>query len=185
MKDQVRRKFKQLRNDLSKSEVLEKSSKIKEKLFKLDAFRDASTILFYVSYGNEVFTHDMIKECLAAGKKIVVPISNKKNRSLILSELRNWDDLEIGSYGILEPRKECIKKFSIGEIDLIVVPGVAFDKNGNRIGHGKGYYDNLLKNSKCVSIGLAFEMQIVDGISIDENDIPVDIVITNKEIINC
>ena len=111
-------------------------------------FKHATTILFYVSYDNEVYTHEMIKELLKNKKNIVVPIADKKNRSLTLSKLDNWDDLEIGTYNILEPKLERIKKISLDSIDLIIVPGIGFDKKGNRIGHGKGYYDKLLKNSK-------------------------------------
>ena len=126
----------------------------------------------------------MIKEALNE-KKVVVPISNKKDCSLTLSELKDWDDLEASSYGILEPKKEKIKEISIDEIDLIIVPGVAFDKFGNRLGHGKGYYDRLLKNANTTIIGLAFEFQTIEKIPTDEHDKPVDIIITEDRIMKC
>lgn len=183
MKEKIRKEMKEKRRKLSKEENRKKSKEIKERLFSLKEYRDAETVLFYVSYNGEVFTHDMIKESLKE-KKVVVPISNKEDCSLSLSELKNWNDLETSSYGILEPKKDCVKEVSINDIDLIIVPGVAFDCKGNRMGHGKGYYDRLLANKKQIpAVGLAFEFQIVKNIPTDSNDKPVDLIITEDRII--
>ena len=182
MKENLRKEIKEKRRKQSKKEQRKKSKEIKEKLFSLKEYKDAKTVLFYVSYDSEVFTHDMIKDALKE-KKVVVPISNKKDRSLILSELKSWNYLEIGSYGILEAKKEKIKIVSIDEIDLIIVPGVAFDIKGNRLGHGKGYYDRLLAISNVIAIGLAYEIQIVNKVPIKKNDKPVDMIITEKRIV--
>ncbi|KYK26277.1 5-formyltetrahydrofolate cyclo-ligase [Thermoplasmatales archaeon SG8-52-1] len=149
-------------------------------------FERSSCIMFYVSYDNEVYTHDMIKEYLKNKKKVIVPVSDKKNRCLILSELNSWNDLKLGSYGILEPRADKIKKFPLEQIGLIIIPGVGYDEQGRRIGHGKGYYDNLLRNSKnALHIGLAFEIQIVKEIPVESHDISVDKIITEKRVIDC
>ena len=119
-------------------------------------------------------------------KTIVVPVVEKDKRSLILSKLEGWNDLEVGSYNILEPKKDRINEIDIDNIDLIIVPGVGFDMNGNRIGHGKGYYDNLLKNSKrATSIGLSFECQIIENIPTGKYDIPINIILTEKRTIDC
>jgi 5-formyltetrahydrofolate cyclo-ligase len=142
--------------------------------------------MFYISYDNEVYTHDMIKENLKNKKKVIVPVSDIQNRCLILSELHSWNDLKPGSYKILEPIKNKIKKVSIDKIDMIIVPGLGFDEQGKRIGHGKGYYDNLLSNSKnAVHIGLAFEVQIVKKIPVNSYDIPVHKIITEERVIGC
>jgi 5-formyltetrahydrofolate cyclo-ligase len=186
MKNELRRKLIELRKNLSKKEVLEKSKKIKKRLYEIDYFKDALTVLFYVSYDNEVYTHDMIKENLASGKTIVVPKSDKENNELILSKLENWDDLIPGAYNILEPNKNSIVEVSLDSVEVVIVPGVGFDLKGNRIGHGKGYYDNLLKDStKAVHIGLAFECQIVDHVPTEERDVPIDIIVTEKRVLNC
>lgn len=186
MKREIRKTILEIREKLPKKEVFEKSNSIKNKLFEMKEFREADSILFYVSYDNEVYTHDMVKECITYKEQIGVPISNKKNRSLILSRLSKWDDLEIGSYGILEPKKDKIKEISIDDIDLIIVPGVVFDETGHRVGHGKGYYDNLLRNSKkALHIGLAFEFQIVNIVPVEKHDIPVDKIVTEKRVIDC
>jgi len=184
MKEKLRKEIIEKRIKQSKEENKRKSKEIKEKLFNLKEYKDAETILFYVSYNGEVFTHDMIKEAIE-NKTVIVPITNKDDCSLTLSELRSWDDLETSCYGILEPRKECIKEVSIDEIDLIIVPGVVFDIKGNRIGHGKGYYDKLLRNTKGITkIGLSFEFQIVENIPIEKHDISMDKIITEKRIID-
>lgn len=186
MKDSIRKDLKDKRAELSKNEVFENSIRIKNKLFKMKEFERSSCIMFYVSYDNEVYTHEMIKDCIKNKKNVVVPVTDKKNKKLIFSKLENWDDLSPGAYNILEPNKEKIKEISINEIDLIIVPGVGFDENGNRIGHGKGYYDNLLKNStKALHIGLTFESQILKQIPIDAQDIPVKKIITEKRLIDC
>jgi 5-formyltetrahydrofolate cyclo-ligase len=85
----------------------------------------------------------------------------------------------------LEPKSDKIKEIPLEKIELIIVPGVGFDEDGNRIGHGKGYYDNLLRNSqKILHIGLAFESQIVKKIPTNSYDIPIKMIITEKRIIN-
>jgi 5-formyltetrahydrofolate cyclo-ligase len=186
MKNQIREKLILIRKNLSIEEVYENSKKIKSKLFNLNEFKQASNIIFYVSYNNEVNTHEMIKELLTGKKNIVVPITDKKHRSLTLSKLDNWDDLSVGYYNILEPKKEKIKKVILDYIDLIIVPGVGFDEKGNRIGHGKGYYDKLLRNSKQLkSIGLSFECQILKNVPTGKYDINVEKIVTEKRIIDC
>jgi 5-formyltetrahydrofolate cyclo-ligase len=186
MKEELRKEGMKIRKDLPETELLEKSKQIKKRLYKMKEFQQATTILFYVSYDNEVYTQDMIKENLSNGKNVVVPITDAEKHCLILSKLNNWEDLECSTYSILEPKKNCIREVSLDKIDLILVPGVVFDESGNRIGHGKGYYDNLLKNSKkALHIGLAFEMQIVDNIPAEEHDVKVDKIVTENRIINC
>lgn len=181
-KKEIRKLLYNKRLNISESENLVKSNKIKNKLFKIDEYKKAKNILFYVSYDGEVFTHNVIKESFI-DKKIVVPISNNEDYSLILSKLNSFEDLVEGRYGILEPKKEKIKEISIDELELIIVPGVGYDEQGRRIGHGKGYYDNLLKNSKALTIGLAFEFQIIKKIPIEKHDITIDKIVTEKRII--
>lgn len=184
MKDRLRKSIEKKRNTLSTSEVLEKSSRIKKRIFEMDLFRDAQTILFYVSYGNEVYTHDMIKESISLGKTVVVPKSVTKNNALILSQLTDWNNLEVGAYTILEPKQESIEQVDVESIDLIIIPGVVFDESGNRIGHGKGYYDRLLNDSRNIpSVGLAFEFQIVEDIKSEQHDEKIDIIVTEDRMV--
>jgi 5-formyltetrahydrofolate cyclo-ligase len=187
-KEQIRDKILRLRTSLPQKEAIIKSLKVQECLFRLPEFVKAKIILFYVSTKNEVKTENMIKQALKNGKRVVIPISNIKEKTLTLSELKDFNkELEPGSFNILEPKKEFIRKVSPEEIDLIIVPGVAFDKEGDRIGYGMGFYDNFLSSLKksVPVIGLAYELQIVDEIPVDDKDVTVDKIVTEERIIKC
>jgi 5-formyltetrahydrofolate cyclo-ligase len=184
MKEKLRKEIKEKRRKHTKEDNRKKSKEIKEKLFSLPEFKAAQTVLFYISYDDEVFTHDMILESFYK-KNIIVPVSNPDKCTLTLSHLKSWEELNLGSYEILEPRIEKIRKTKVEDIDLIIAPGVAFDCNGNRLGHGKGYYDRLLKNANAPIVALAFDFQIIKKIPTNKNDVPVDIIITENRIIKC
>jgi len=187
MKPLIRDKILSLRRSLSENDILEKSMKIKERLFNLPEFINSNTILFYVSIKDEVKTDFMIKEALKLKKRVAVPLSNVKEKNLIVSELNDFDELHVGSFGILEPKKEFLRPLKPQELNLVIVPGVAFDERGNRIGYGKGFYDNFLKDLRdgVKTIALAYEIQIVESIPTSTKDISVDKIITEKRIIDC
>jgi 5-formyltetrahydrofolate cyclo-ligase len=177
-----------LRENHPDSERERKSLRIKENLFSLPEFSNAEKILFYVSTKGEVLTKEMIKDSLSLGKKVVVPISNVKEKNLILSELRDFDkELRPSKFGILEPKKQFFREVSPEEIDLVIVPGIAFDRRGNRIGYGMGFYDNFLSNLKkeIPVIALAYEFQIVSEIPTHKKDVRVQKIITEKKVIDC
>ena len=185
MKSTIRASILSKRNAMQPSDITCKSTLIQKRFIELDELQRAHMILFYVSYGSEVATHEMIQTCLATGKKVVVPCTDVKNKTLSLSELRQWDDLCVGAYHIQEPRMECRCEVALDAVDLIIVPGIAFDRAGHRIGHGMGYYDRLLsENVKATKIGLAFELQLVDTIPTEHHDVSVDMIITEKRIIH-
>ena len=186
MKKEIRSTILKKRNSILFSEVLEKSERIKEQVVHMVEFNDAKTILFYVSYDNEVYTHEMIKESLEIKKQVVVPKTDRNSRTILCSSLTKWDDLVAGAYDILEPRQECLKEVLPESIDLIIIPGIAFDCQGNRIGHGMGYYDRLLtKKFNAHRLGLAFEFQIVEKISPEKHDVKINKIVTEKRIITC
>jgi 5-formyltetrahydrofolate cyclo-ligase len=186
MKKKIRQELLIKRNKLSIFDIKNKSKIIQNKLFEIPEYKKANTILFYISYKKEVDTHDMIKKSILIGKNVIVPISDTKNKKLILSKLNNWENLGISTYNILEPKEEYINETSIENIDLIIVPGIGFDIQGYRIGHGLGYFDKLLNKSiKSNIIGIAFEQQIIKKIPIEKHDISVEKIITEKRIINC
>ena len=186
MKETLRHELLKKRQRIPIEEVHAKSKRIQKRLFAMPAFQKAHTVLFYVSYEKEVDTHAMIKESLALGKQVVVPCTDKKTKTLSLSVLRCWDDLCHGAYNILEPKKECRTNVSFESIDLVIVPGVAFDPHGNRLGHGMGYYDSLLRQFKDKpKIGLAFELQLLDHIPAEQHDIQVDTIVSEERVIVC
>ena len=184
VKHDIRATILQQRNSLSSLDLARKSQRIKDQVFGLIEFRQAHTVLFYVSYGSEVATHEMIKECFTLGKAVVVPCTDTTKRTLALSELQRWGDLGVGAYNIQEPRVECRCEVPMNKVDLIIVPGIAFDCHGHRIGHGMGYYDRLLSEKvTATKVGLAFELQIVDAIPTERHDVSVDMIITEKRVI--
>ncbi|MFH1100913.1 MAG: 5-formyltetrahydrofolate cyclo-ligase [Methanobacteriota archaeon] len=185
-KQKLRQEFLQRRKALTSVEVQQKSIQIQNRLFALDEFVHAKTVLFYVSYDNEVATHDLIKACFSLGKQVVVPCTDIEKRILVLSELRCWEDLDVGAYHILEPKPVCRQPISYEVIDLVLVPGVVFDAHGQRIGHGKAYYDRLLqKMVGSKKIGLAFEFQLVEKVPAKKHDVRVEKIVTEQRVITC
>ncbi|NLY47039.1 MAG: 5-formyltetrahydrofolate cyclo-ligase [Tissierella sp.] len=162
------------------------SETIINKLYDSSFYKDAKIIMTFISFGDEVDTHDFIKKSLSNDKKIVVPITFPKTKEIKPSEIHGFDELEIGFYNILTPKDEFIRFIDPKDIDLAIVPGVAFDRNGYRVGYGGGYYDRFLsKYPDIVKLGVAFDLQLIDAVPKENFDIPVDLIITEKEIINC
>ena len=182
MKDQLKESILEKRNSLVKKEIIEKSKKIENTLFNLQKYKNSKIIMFFVSFNSEVHTHDMIKQAL--NNKIVV-IPKVMHKEIEPSIIIDFDNLvPSGNFGILEPIEAM--KISNKNIDLILVPGIAFDEEGHRIGYGFGYYDKFLRKvPKAVKIGLAFDFQVVDKIPREMHDVPVDLIITEKRIIVC
>ncbi|MFO8077239.1 MAG: 5-formyltetrahydrofolate cyclo-ligase [Thermoplasmatota archaeon] len=185
-KTKLRQKLIRLRKQKEKQEILYHSQNIIKKLMDLSVFQQAEQILCYVSYNNEVHTHQLIQKMLKMkNKTVIVPISDTKTHTLQISKLQRFTDLKPGAYGILEPKKEKQNLIPLETIDAIIVPGVGFDHKGNRIGQGGSYYDWLLRHSNATTIALAFEFQIIPIIPTDAHDQSVDYIITEKQIINC
>ncbi len=158
-----------------------KSAEIKTKLFKMSAFKSSRCVMLYVSKGYEVDTHEMIKEALNLKKRIIVPVTCVGEKRIIPSEIKNFEkELETGPFGIQQPKKEYTRPVPTDAIDLVITPGIAFDKGGHRIGHGKGYYDSFLKTlpPSTLTIGLAFDFQVVRRIPTLSHDAPVKKIIS-------
>lgn len=181
-KEQLRTEFRKKRLSLDSAEVKEKSRQIMKKLFSLEEFRAAKTIMFYVSKDNEVNTHNIIKHSLD-NKVVCVPKTNLATKNIDAYSIDSFDQLSIGTFYVMEPNKG--KLVDSSKIDLIFLPGLVFDKNGNRLGRGKGYYDKFLKNTKAKKIGLAFDFQVIDGVPTNKHDVSVDMIVTEKEVIDC
>lgn len=165
-----------------KTEVLRKSLVIKKRLFENKEFKKARCVVFFVSMEKEVDTHQMIDEGIRMGKIVGVPVVFKGKKDLVISQITNRiKQLEIGPYGIRQPKAEEIRPISFKDIELVLVPAVAFDRNGNRLGRGKGYYDRFLKkiSKHALTIGLCFDFQIVESIPTLAHDIPVQMFISN------
>jgi len=184
-KDDIRKNIKLIREKLSKSFINENSKTIAAKLFSQTAVKDASVILTYYSAKNEVNTHEIIEKLIIMNKKVALPISKPDRTDLIVSFFSSISELKPGRFGIMEPdpNKLCIVQPE--QIDIILVPGIAFDRMGNRIGYGKGYYDRFLSTftHAQLKIGLCFDFQLYDELPCDYFDVPVDCIITESLII--
>jgi 5-formyltetrahydrofolate cyclo-ligase len=154
-----------------------KSKKILEKLLRTGVFKTAKIIMFYIAFDGEVNTEDMIKEAKKLGKIVTVPVCKRNRITIRPCILDDNTGLKKGPYGICEPST---KRFiRLKTLDLVIVPGIAFDKKGNRLGRGKGCYDRFLKRipKDTPSIGLAFGFQILPTIPAKTHDVSVDRVI--------
>ena len=187
IKENLRQKLIKERKRLSVDEIINKSRRIQQWLFGLKSFQKSKCIMFYISYKGEVDTHDMIQDSLKLGKRVVVPITDKTVGVLLVSEIFDFkNELEPKTYGILEPKKQFYRLVANSAIDLIIIPGVAFDQDCHRLGHGRGYYDRFLKglNKKIPRIGLAFDSQIQPVLPRESWDEPVNLVVTENSIYN-
>lgn len=165
-----------LRNQKEESRA-KKSRKIKEKLFRTRVFKTAKTVMFYVAFDGEVNTEDMIHSALKLGKTIVVPVCKRDRITIRPCLLTKGSLLKRDLYGICEPAAKIFMHPK--NIDLVIVPGIAFDKKGNRLGRGKGCYDRFLKllPKSITSVGLAFDFQILPSIPAAIHDVRVNKVI--------
>ena len=185
-KKALRKKIIALRDMLSPAEINEKSALIAEKLYSLPAYTQAEKIMFFLDFGSEVSTRSMVEETVKRGKVALVPKALPKTRELIPSQILDWDsELAPGAYNIPEPRDDALRPCKPEDIDLLIVPGVAFDSKGNRLGYGGGYYDRFFPMLKpgVLLVALVFDLQIQPEIPVDEWDRRVDMVITEKRII--
>lgn len=159
----------------------QRSKRIQEALLSSEEFQVARTVMTYVSLPTEVDTRYLNKEALKRGKRVAVPYI-KGSQTIIASELTALECLEKGPFGIYQPKEGLNKIVASEEIDLIIVPAIAYDKENMRLGRGKGYYDKFLAKGKLSlskTIGLAFHFQIVDCLPVGPHDRPVYRVITD------
>lgn len=154
--------------DGHRPEELDKlSSEIVAKLIQLPEVRAAQTVSTYLNIGSEVRTSGIVDWLLANQKEVIIPITDKANKRLIFSELRDRKtDLQRGTFGILEPKPERRIVVPLEQADLTLVPGVAWDLRGYRIGYGGGYYDRSIgaAQNQVQTIGLSYEFQIIERV---------------------
>lgn len=185
LKKQIREEAHANRNAQENKDEL--SQQIVRTFMSLPEYQAAKTVLFYLDVRSEVRTRHSLEDALQSGKKIIVPYC-VEGEVLELFHLEAMDELSVGMYRILEPKPELralpAKQVRVEEIDLIMVPGVAFDRRGGRTGHGKGYYDKLLEHARPDTplFALAFECQLFPEIPMQSHDMFMDKVITEKEV---
>jgi 5-formyltetrahydrofolate cyclo-ligase len=181
-KASLRAKLLEKRISISHKDWTYRSRNIVEKLFGLDEFRSANVVHTYVSMNDrkEVDTHTMIKELLDSEREVIVPITDFKTGELDHASLKSFDELKSNKWGVLEPNEPTTNNKAI---DLILVPLLAADKKFNRLGYGKGFYDRFLGSNNFLKVGLLFDEFILDEIPVEDFDEKLDILITEKRIL--
>ena len=184
-KNGIRNRMKKLREEMPMDVLVEKSISISEYLLGLECIKAAKTIMAYVDMPKEVKTDIIINTLLNMGKDVAVPVCVPASYELIASKILSLDEFKSVHYRGLEPQTEYLRPMAPDTFDVILVPGSAFDVYGNRIGHGKGYYDRFLSKvpQETLKIGLAFDYQILPRLPVEHYDIPVNCIITERGII--
>ena len=152
-------------------------------LLGMRAYLSAACISCYVSVKNEIDTLGLIAQALEAGKRVGAPVAGAR-RQLVHRELCSLDALEPAAFGLLEP-PESSHEIPPESFDLVVVPGLAFDRHGYRVGFGAGYYDRFLAETSAIRVGLCYAFQVVDSVPSEAHDQPVDFVATDREVHMC
>ncbi len=183
----IRQRALKLRQGLTPQVQAEKSLQIEQKLFELQDIKQALLVMFYISFASEVQTLSMIRRALQAGYRVGVPVVDEERRQLLISEIYGLEhQLHKGSFGVWEPKPQFIHPLELPQIEVVILPGVAFDERGHRLGYGKGYYDKLLKEARHqVLIGLAYEVQIAPAVPESDQDVKVHLVVTENRVIHC
>lgn len=172
-------------NQLSIDFYRDASLTIKNKLLQESSIVQANTIGLTISRKTEVDTKIIIQSLWDLNKKVAVPKCNPKSHTMDFYIITNFDQLETVYLDLQEPICEKTVYINKNDLDVIVVPGIVFDKKGYRIGYGGGYYDRYLKDFKGTTISLAFQLQVVEQVPKDVHDIPVQCILTEQERIDC
>ncbi len=180
MKNETRKRMKELLEKQSCGEREEKSKLIMKRLLSVPEYKRAGTLLSYVSLDSEVSTREVISSAIAEKKMVLVPAV--RGECLSLHEIKTLEELKPGFMGIHEP-KDCSKPVPLGAVELAIVPGLAFDEDGNRLGRGRGMFDRLFKGAGCFRIALAFDFQVLESIPSEPHDVPVELIITERRVI--
>jgi len=185
-KIQIREDISQLVSALSESQIDEKTRAIEARLFEFANFLESKIALLYVNGDYEVRTDKIINRSYDYSKIVVLPAFDPEKFSMNLMKVDHYaQDLVLGPRNVLEPDTNRCKTVPMERIDIAIIPGIAFDEKGGRIGSGKGYYDRLIPKLAITTrkVALTFEEQIVPQIPMESHDKHVDIIITDKRII--
>jgi len=172
----LRKNIIKMREDLDEATIRLSSAIITESLFSLKGFTEFSTYFVYNSFRGEVDTNEIINRLKILGKTVLYPLTKGDTMYAVKPEDNSF---EKDKFGVYVPTNYSI----FDSVDVVIVPLVACDKNLNRMGFGKGYYDRFLRNRKCLKIGICHDFQVVDELCPKEWDVPLDVVITEKRIL--
>ena len=181
-KKSLRRKFLALRKKLSAEEREKLSREIVQKFLSSEVYKNSSVIMAYMPTADEIQLQEFFADAFDKEKILAIPLIIGRGimQPVIL---KNFDELEVGEFGILTVRENSRKFIDAEKIDCVIVPGAAFDIHGKRLGLGGGYYDRFLKKTSAKKIALAFDFQVVENLPTESHDMPVDCIFTEKNFI--
>ena len=185
-KRQLRRLILALRRGLPAAECLTRSRLVWDRVARLACYQRADWVLGYMAFDHEVLTDGLIRQAMASGKHIVLPLVRADRPQLALYAVEDLDrDLTPGYRGILEPRPRRAREVAPGALDLALVPGVAFDMWGGRLGFGVGFYDRLLGRlpREVPKLGMAFDFQVIPRLPLQPHDVMLDAIVTESRVI--
>jgi len=183
----LRKRILRTRDRMSEHDRSDKSFSVMKNFLSMPEMRKWTTLFMYVNFRSEVETVELIKRCLRQGIRVAVPLVNASAVRMIPLLIEDPEkDLAPGYYDIPEPDPQKSHRIEPREIDAAVIPGSVFDIHGGRLGYGGGYYDRFLVNDapQARRVGFAFELQLVDKVELEPHDQPLDILITEKRIVN-
>ena len=175
LKSELRRRKKLETAALSDEYIRESDAAIENKLLSLPEYASARTVFCYYSIGREVSTLGIIKHALSSGKVLALPVT-LPDGVMYFARVNGTDELRTGRFGIPEPTGDPL---SPGSGDIVIVPALCADMNGNRLGHGAGYYDRYLRKTDCFSVCLCRRVLLEERIPTEETDVPVSAVLTD------
>ncbi len=180
-KVELRKHFKRLRAKLSAEQVAASSLAVARHILACDAYRKARCIMGYLAFGNELSVDWLLRQALADGKTVAVPLITSATE-MVPALLTGMDDFELDRYGIRSVRQP-VQLVEPAQLDLVLVPGVAFGRDGSRLGMGAGYYDRFLPQAdKAAWMGIAYDALLVDGLPKDEYDVIVQLLASESGI---
>lgn len=183
-KNDIRPTMGQKRQALSSDEAQRRSDAVFRRLIKSDVYQKARCMACYVSVKNEVDTHRLIRTALKHGKGVGVPVTDHPHH-MAFQAIPSLDVLKPVRLGLLEPPKDPSAVIPPRDLDLVLIPGLAFDRQGNRIGYGGGYFDRFLSTTPAPKAALAYDFQILDRIPTDTHDIRLNFIFTESGMIVC
>lgn len=177
-KSELRLKALRSRRALPPEKLEDLSRAVRNRLENLPCYLEAKVVASYVAKSDEVRTQGIIESALASGKRVMVPRTDPATQRLSFAQIQSLSELSLGAFGVLEPAPGA-KPAALSEADVVLVPVVAWDDRGHRLGYGRGYFDRELKSKgKAVSVGLALESQRFDSVPQSAEDVPLEAIVT-------
>lgn len=181
IKNEIRQELKAQRKNIKNKSFLDE--RICTNLINCDVYKKAGTVLFYAALDDEINIDKCIEDALTSGKNVALPACLDKTGNMKYYFINSLTDLKTGFFGLREPDTEMCQEVTDFTGSICIVPAIAFDKQGYRLGYGKGYYDRFLQNFSFISVGLCYNELVKDSLPIGEYDIPVNYIITQNGII--